>query len=361
VLYSISKTPDFKILAAVLMLIISSAVLFAQSSDVMFPTPLRQPVLDGVIRSRPIGDSRLTTYYFTFQGDQGDLFINVKTENFTGDIDLYYAAGLKPLTKIVIYADASERETGRVVYLRKPERLILRIEGRAQGDEDARFQIKFAGGFIASAEADVPEEPRVPRAVLNAVNTRLQDALKEPREKTNDKQAQSVPLPDEPLKRTDGTLSTTDEPPKGVENNTAVEKQQTTPKVIVSDPLAKSSADSNSSGDAPVLDQTQAAVSADNSASNAPEKDSGSKEIRPKTGARQNNSKRKAEKPPETNQADPLQNVRLIIKFRDGSVIERPLVQVLRFSVERGILTVILRNGTIGRYSMLDVANVTIE
>jgi len=58
---------------------------------------------------------------------------------------------------------------------------------------------------------------------------------------------------------------------------------------------------------------------------------------------------------------DPLSSVRLIIRFRDASVIERPLSEILRFSVERGILTVVMRNGTIGRYSMLDVASVTLE
>jgi len=53
--------------------------------------------------------------------------------------------------------------------------------------------------------------------------------------------------------------------------------------------------------------------------------------------------------------------VNLVILFKDGSKIERPMTEVLRFTVDRGVLTVISRDGTVGRYSILDVAKVTIE
>jgi hypothetical protein len=58
---------------------------------------------------------------------------------------------------------------------------------------------------------------------------------------------------------------------------------------------------------------------------------------------------------------DPLANVQLVIVFKDGRRIERPLTDVARFSVDRGTLTVIAKGGRIGRYSMIDVAKVTIE
>jgi hypothetical protein len=35
--------------------------------------------------------------------------------------------------------------------------------------------------------------------------------------------------------------------------------------------------------------------------------------------------------------------------------------EVLRFSVDKGVLTVISRDGSIGRYSILDVEKVTIQ
>ena len=34
--------------------------------------------------------------------------------------------GLRPLTKMVIYADAGSGETGRLVYLRKPEYIVIK-------------------------------------------------------------------------------------------------------------------------------------------------------------------------------------------------------------------------------------------
>jgi len=58
---------------------------------------------------------------------------------------------------------------------------------------------------------------------------------------------------------------------------------------------------------------------------------------------------------------DPLANVQLVIVFKDGRRIERPLTEVARFSVDRGVLTVIAKGGRIGKYSMVDVSKVTIE
>src|SRR5688500_10451534 len=102
----------------------------AQSNTIEYPTPISTNEINGTISARDLGDARLTSYYYTFNGSQGDIFINVSATNFNGDIDLFVADGLRPLTKISFYADSSVRETGRVVYLRKPEKLILKVEGR---------------------------------------------------------------------------------------------------------------------------------------------------------------------------------------------------------------------------------------
>ena len=56
-----------------------------------------------------------------------------------------------------------------------------------------------------------------------------------------------------------------------------------------------------------------------------------------------------------------MANVRLVIYFKDGSTIDRPMPEVQRFSVERAVLTVIHKNGTIGRYNMAEVLRVSIE
>ncbi|MBC7901652.1 MAG: hypothetical protein H7070_16550, partial [Saprospiraceae bacterium] len=99
-------------------LLFTAAISTAQSSNQNFPTPVTTNEITGTIPSRDIGDSRLTTFYYGFDGEQGDMFVNLVTKNFTGDIDLFMVSGLRSLTKVVVYADLAENETGRVIYLR---------------------------------------------------------------------------------------------------------------------------------------------------------------------------------------------------------------------------------------------------
>ena len=63
----------------------------AQSIRQDFPTPITSNEIIGKLPARDIGDARLTSYYFTFNGVQGDVFVNVQTTNFNGDIDIFTA------------------------------------------------------------------------------------------------------------------------------------------------------------------------------------------------------------------------------------------------------------------------------
>jgi hypothetical protein len=65
--------------------------------------------------------------------------------------------------------------------------------------------------------------------------------------------------------------------------------------------------------------------------------------------------------PEKAAEPDPMEKVNLLILFKDGSTIARPMSEVLLFTVDKGVLTVIAKDGSIGRYSILDVAKVTIE
>ena len=115
VIRSIARTGfAVAVLPAVLAFLIQSGA-YAQSTDQNYPTPATAPEIVGVIKARDIGDSRLTTYYYLINADNGDLFLNVLTKNFSGDIDLFTLPNLQPMSKIVIYADLPENETGRVV------------------------------------------------------------------------------------------------------------------------------------------------------------------------------------------------------------------------------------------------------
>ena len=139
-----------------------SANAAAQSNDQRYPTPVTRSEIRGRIDARPIGDARLTQHFYVFDGEQGDIFVNIVAKNFTGDIDIFVQDGLRPLSKIVFYADYQNNETGRVLYLRKSERLLLRVQGRTPNDDPASYVIKFAGSFLAVNAADFPDAPELP-------------------------------------------------------------------------------------------------------------------------------------------------------------------------------------------------------
>lgn len=327
-----------------------------QSTDQQYPTPVRTNDISGTIRARDIGDSRLTSYYYTFEGGQGDIFINVQTRSFTGDIDVYVLNGLQPLTKIVIYADLPETETGRVIYLRKPERLLLRIQGRTPGDDDASFRIKFAGSFAASTLDDslrpelpkidpnttgevrvnsvgtiIPSPPKpIPTPVAEADRTKETEAAKE-------KAAEDVPPGDEKV-----SVETPEKEVRSVTPDAPVRQE-----VVITDPIIESKAKAAPPPAKTARERTRRSRA-------TPPKRTATRTDRPMKPA-EKAAAEKAEEP------DPLAGVRLVISFKDGGVIERPMNEILRFSVERAILTVISKNGTIGRYKMTDVAKVSIE
>ena len=224
-----------------LLIVLLASTLAAQSTDQNFPTPVRDSEISGAIKARDVGDARLTSHFYTFQGGQGDLFINVQTTNFTGDVDVYVIPGLRPLTKMVMYADGTGSETGRVIYLRKPETILLRISGRTPGDEEATYRIKFAGSFVASrVQGEVPELPRVDSDTqsnirVNSVGTIIEvipKATPVPNEESTPLSAETVSEYPEKSK--------TEETPEPVKQ-TDVPTSESRPErreVVVSDPLA---------------------------------------------------------------------------------------------------------------------------
>ncbi len=350
--------------------------LTAQSTNQDYPTPITTNEISGTIKARDVGDARLTSYYYQFDGAQGDLFVNIVTRNLTGDIDIFTVNGLRPLTKIVVYADLAETETGRVLYFRKPERMILRVQGRTPGDEPAAFRIKFAGSFVASTQAASPPEPELPTLAarnesgirVNSVGTIVEvipkatptpvgvetvsgiidersEVPEAEREKENKTPDQIAGAKTEE-KANEASPDTSEKKMEVVVTETIPEKRET-----ISPPLATRRTARGRRRTPPKTTPPTAAVE---------------KPVMPEEGA--------TTSPPATERRrrttatlsqpkgpDPLENINLVIIFKDGTTLERPLSRVLRFTVDKGVLTVIAKDGSIGRYSMLDVAKVTIE
>ncbi len=340
---------------------------FAQSTNQNFPTPVTSNEISGTIKARDVGDARLTSYFYQFDGEQGDLFINVVTRNFTGDIDVFTVSGLKPLTKIVLYADFGENETGRVIYLRKPEKMILRIQGRTPGDDPATFRIKFAGSFIASTQTEPAAEPELPTLTaknesgirVNSVGTIVEiipkatptpvpvaAASKTEDERTDVETERAKSDAAVTNKADDKVIETAAESPeKGhevvVTDNIPEKKETVTPRV-----RTRTRGRTPPKAAPPVATEPKATAKGTDVKTVLP----------PRSRRGQTPAKTAAAKEP-----DPLEKINLVIIFKDGTTVERPMSEVLRFSVDKGVLTVISKDGRIGRYSILDVEKVTIQ
>ncbi|MGI8469496.1 MAG: hypothetical protein ACR2N3_13685 [Pyrinomonadaceae bacterium] len=315
----------------------------AQSVNADFPTPVTSNEIDGIVRARDVGDARLTSYYYVFNGSQGDVFINVTANNFNGDIDVFAAEGLRPLSKIRLYADTSPTETGRIVYLRQPLKLILRIEGRTPDDNPATFKIKFAGSFVAyqkGTETGEPDAPEIKSAEegavkVNSVGTIIEDK----KEKSADeKTAETKP---------------SDESPQNSESS-----KEIAPKAVAADKVAT---ENKNESDNEKTNEKTGEIESGNKTEEAKSK---TPVVKNKKTVRRKPIKivtaettKEVKIPP----ASPLENVRLIVLMKNGDKFEYPMTEVFRFSLNNNILTVILKDGKIERRSIFDIQKFSVE
>ena len=67
----------FKMLFCILCLAFNFVCVKAQSTNIEFPTAVTTNEIKGKIAARDVGDSRLTSHYYYFNGTQGDIFIKI--------------------------------------------------------------------------------------------------------------------------------------------------------------------------------------------------------------------------------------------------------------------------------------------
>ncbi len=125
----------------------------AQSTDANTPTPLREPSIAGRIVPLDVGDARLTRHYYVFTGLPGDLEIAVTSENLNGDVDVFTFDGLRPLSKLTLFAGGEPLAITKSVFLRQPELLLVRVEARSVGDTEGTYRLTFGGAFALAPEA----------------------------------------------------------------------------------------------------------------------------------------------------------------------------------------------------------------
>ncbi len=354
-------------------LIVLTISVNAQSHDQNFPTPITANEISGRIPARDLGDARLTTFYYTFDGIQGDVFINVVTTNFNGDIDVFTASDLRPLTKITAYADSPNNETGRVVYLRQPVKLILRVEGRTPNDDAATFQIKFAGSFAPStAVANAASEPEVKSNNDSDVRVNSVGTIIEVKPKPTPTPKEVIAKVEKPPKEKKPEKVVKEEEPKeSGEEKPAAKESENKEAIAVKVPKPKKPKTPKvpKKPDAVVKEkdaEKEIAESKKAEAKKETDKKTEEKAEAEKTAKETANAAKVSKEKKKSNEVKPvpssaLENINLIILFKDGTKIERPMSEILKFGVDKGILTVISKDGAIGRYSILNVEKMTVQ
>lgn len=346
----------------------SIVLIRAQSNNQSYPTPITTNELNGKIPARDIGDARLTNYFYTFNGNQGDVFINVVTKNLDGDIDIFTADNLKPLTKITIYSDVSQNETGRVIYLRKPEKLILRIQGRTPNDDPATFTIKFAGSFApapALAENEIPEKPEVKSEIESGVRVNSVGTIIEVKPKpTPEPKIEVAKNETKPNKKEKSPKPNKGNKPAKPETENKKSDSEKNINVTVKEETAANEIDEEKSAESKpetVITDKTGENKVEEKAKSDNEKDKTIVTIEKSDEAAESAENKESKNETKSAKTRSLEDIRLIVIFTNGTKIERPISQILRFGVDQGILTIITKEGKIGRYSILDVVKMTVE
>ena len=329
-----------------------SIPVFAQSTNENFPSPVVQNEIAGTITARDVGDARLTRHFYTFYTSVGDLTLKLETANLVGDIDLFEAGTLRPLSKISIYGADSASTTSRIVYFRQRTQVVLRVEGRTPNDEPANYRINLSGSFVAAADLPQPPEDLEPKvaertgaenvARVNSAGAIIE--VPQPKEtpapvKT---EAEIPPSETEPARET--TAARTARTPRNPPRNPTRRQPRR--------PATTPNSTAETENTAPAETRTETATPSRRLPRNTPATRRTTRNQPPRPG-----TETAAAEP----RVDPLANVRLVVLLKDGYRIERPMSEILRVSVDKGTLVVIARNGKIERFALLDVQRFSIE
>lgn len=315
----------------------------AQSTDIEFPTPVRSGEITGTIAPRDVGDSRLTRYFYSLTGTNGDLTVTVESRNLNGDVDLFTAGSLRPLTKLSMYAGDTAGSTSKSIYFKGLESLILRVEARSPNDDAGTFRIRFEGAFapiVGEVREASPVSPTSPQPDMTARKTKRVTAtgarIDEPVVETVEKAPETKPS------RTPDTEVATAEKRPETSPPSATETEPATP------PTPKPSRTRRPRTPRATTRRTRPKPAPTTTAENQPP-------AQPELS--ETSTPPSATTTPEPAPAGP----RLIIETRDGLRVERYMTSVRRVTVENGQVIVVLKSGKTERQPMTNVLKMSIE
>ncbi|HLL71011.1 MAG TPA: hypothetical protein VK363_06235 [Pyrinomonadaceae bacterium] len=376
------------LIAALLVAAMASSSAFAQSLDVNSPTPIVSNEINGRIAPLDIGDSRSTRYFYIFNGLQGDLELSVESNNLDGDIDIFLAGSLRPLTKVTLYAGASASRASKTVYLRREEPLILRVQARTPNDAEGTYRIRFGGAFRPAsplagnatpvdetANANASPARSADRKVkrVSSVGARIEEPVTEVA-REEPKKEEETPTPPVATRRTTPAPRTarTRTPPR--RTSRAETARKTPPKTDTADAeKVETSKPESAKGEVAKTGEGNEPDAAERTATPKPAQRRPVRVPR----ARNNRNTTTARRSDTSTSPDavsvpttPAENaapaaeapgVRLVLVMRDGEKFVRDMSSVRRLTVERGMLVIVSKNGTVERQPMSSVLRMSIE
>lgn len=360
-----TRTIVFPLMASVLILLMSAALLFAQSADANYPTPVHDKNLIGRIQARDVGDARVTNHYYAFHGTPGDLVITVQSRNLNGDIDVFTAGTLRPLLKVTLYAESTTPAT-KGIYLRKTEDLILRVQARTPNDEEGTYQLSFSGSFLPIEGSDIAEAgtSATGAAPSNRSGRRTSSVgarIDEPPPPLTE--VATVPALPEP---TPAPTPVESPSPEVTEKAAEVAPARATPRTArgrrpTTPPTRRTTTPSPKPTETPVeTAKTEEPTSTEPAPKPKPPARSTSRRGSTTTAASrpsEPNAEPKTEPKPEAAESGP----RLIIETNDGTLINQSMSRVKRVTIENGAVVVIGKDGKIDRILLANVVKMSIQ
>jgi len=299
--------PFLPIVRAAFVLLILSGISFGQSLEQTEPTIIPGSEVRASIFPRTVGDPRLTEHFYSLRVGQGDLFVNLTHRNFIGDLDVFSIDGRRPLAKLTVVQSEDFREIGRVVFIRTPGEVLLRVQGRSPNDDIALYRLKFGGTALVNPFAG------------NLLNLERGNVAVEKRE---------TPGQDEPPVTVSVTSAVTNESPK-----------------------ASISADIVEAGGTRVVEPSEG----------NPKESAKVEEIAPKPSDETPESGRKASSPVDSSPKVVERRLTLKIEFDDGGKLERPMSSVETVAIEKSYLVIRFANGAESRYPISSVIRFTVD
>ncbi len=341
---------SIRICWVILLWLLAGTAVCAQSIDVTSPSPVRTNEVEGRIAARDLGDARLTDYFYAFTGTPGDVLITIQSTNLNGDIDVFTAGSLRPLLKFVLYAESASPIT-KSIYLRRREKLILRVEARSPNDDEGVYQLRFGGSFepvIGGPEIADNEAPSSASSALGNKSRRVNSVgarINEPAPPVSEVAVAPTPEP---------TPLESPSPEATIEKPAEVEASKPNP---ARSARSRSRQPAGRRATAPASPKPEkSAAAGEPNETNEPE--TASKPPARSSAKRGASPSAKPKPPPEpVDETGP----RLIIETYGGNLINRPMRSVRRVTVENGLVIVVGFDGKIDRIQLVNIVRMTIQ